>query len=235
MDTTHEGVEIVQAEIVAPSEAALAVVPERERRALAVVKTMVGEAVKEALDERETREAAERAESEATPESRARAWSVTPENTRTGYLRDFARFVAWCAERGERVGIPLEPKDDADAIERASEVEAAFVPATAALVVDYILDMDKRGKAITTIGRAAAAIGTMHARFGHKKPTRSERVRDEISYLRKKQKHQPKRAKALELDHMSRVMELFEPRDSIHKLRDAALFFGVGQLRFAPC
>ena len=145
-------------------------------------------------------------------------------NTRIGYQRDWQRFVEWCAERGTVVGILLEPRDDADAIARASEIEASFAPATPALVVDYILDLDKRSKAITTIGRAAAAIGTMHARFGHKKPTRSERVRDELSYLRKKQKHQPKRAKALELDHVLQVMELFEPRDTIHKLRDAALF-----------
>jgi integrase len=216
METTHEGVEIVQAEIVEPLA--------RRDEQLRQFQLIVGGAVDQALDERDKREADERSKTEATPESRARAWSVTPENTRVGYLRDFARFVEWCAERGERVGTPLKPKDDADAIERASEIEAAFAPATAALVVSYVLDMDKRGKAITTIGRAAAAIGAIHYRFGHKKPTRSERVRDELSYLRKKQKHQPKRAKALELEHVLQVMALFEPRDTLHKLRNAALF-----------
>jgi len=64
----------------------------------------------------------------------------------------------------------------------------------------------------------------MHARYGHKKPTRSERVRDELSYLRKKQKRSPKRATAMELDHLLQVMALFEPRDTLHRLRDAAIF-----------
>jgi len=117
--------------------------------------------------------------------SRAKA-----ENTRRAYRGDVERFVTWARDVGE-----------------------PFLPATPGALAWYLTTLADAGKSVSTIQRAAAAVGKAHDMAGHPSPTKSPEVRVVMDGIRREKGVRPRGKDPLLLGDVKRLVAVASVRD----------------------
>ena len=116
--------------------------------------------------------------------------SLLSDHTRRNYARAWAAFSGWCGNQG----IPA-------------------VPATPDDIVTYLAEMVDRGRRVTTVRAARAAISHAHRTAGYADPTADSSVKEFLSGLAKSDPHPPDQAKPLTKSVMVEIMATaFNPR-----------------------
>ncbi len=131
-------------------------------------------------------------------------------NTTRAYASDWNQFKAWC----ERYR--LEP-----------------LPASAVVVALYVTSLAKRGLAVSTIRRRAAAIARAHRQAGHLPATSDPRVLTVMEGIARVHGSSPHKKTALLRDPLLELIDRIDPSTTVG-LRDRALLllgFAVGLRR----
>jgi site-specific recombinase XerD len=131
-------------------------------------------------------------------------------NTTRAYASDWKQFAAWC----ERYR--LQP-----------------LPAPAAVVGLYLTSLAKRGLAVSTIRRRAAAIARAHRQAGHLPATSDPRVLTVMEGIARIHGSAPNKKTALLRDPLLELIDRIDPTTTVG-LRDRALLllgFAVGLRR----
>jgi site-specific recombinase XerD len=131
-------------------------------------------------------------------------------NTTRAYASDWKQFQAWC----ERYGL-------------------TSLPAPAAVIALYLTSLARRGLAVSTIRRRAAAIARAHRQAGHLPATSDPRVLSVLEGIARVHGSAPNKKTALLRDPLLELIDRIDP-NSTAGLRDRALLllgFAVGLRR----
>jgi len=135
---------------------------------------------------------------ELLEDARAYATAARAERTRDAYRYQWARFEAWCDERG-----------------------FAVCPAQPTTVALYLTAWANAGGAVATLGQALAAISEAHRVAGHPSPRKAPAVREVWKGIRRQLGVAPRRVDPLVVE---RLRELVAPlEESRIARRDRAL------------
>jgi site-specific recombinase XerD len=119
--------------------------------------------------------------------------------TKRAYASDWADFTAWCA------GLQLDP-----------------LPASGYTVGLYLTHSAKAGRAVSTVGRRAAAIASIHRAAGENNPCARGEVKDILSGIRRTLGRAPNKKQALTVDLIGKVIRRIRGDDPI-SIRDRAM------------
>lgn len=138
------------------------------------------------------------------------ATAAQAQNTTRAYASDWKQFTAWC-ERYELLGLP----------------------APAAVIALYLTSLAKRGLAVSTIRRRAAAIARAHRQAGHLPATSDPRVVTVMEGIARVHGSAPNKKTALLREPLLELIDRIHPSTPA-ALRDRALLllgFAVGLRR----
>ena len=112
------------------------------------------------------------------------------DHTRRNYARAWAAFSGWCGNQG-KPALPATPGD----------------------IVKYLGEMARRGRRVTTVRAARAAISHAHRTAGYADPTADDSVKEFLSRLAKSDPSPPQQAKPLTKAVMDEILATsFNPR-----------------------
>lgn len=131
-------------------------------------------------------------------DARAFAAAARAERTRDAYRYQWARFEAWCDERG-----------------------FAVLPARPTTIALYLTAWANEGATVATLGQALAAIGEAHRVAGHPPPNRAPELREVWKGIRRTLGTAPRRVEPLVVERLRELVAGLE--DTRIGMRDRAL------------
>ena len=131
--------------------------------------------------------------------ARATIRDATPPNTKRAYEGDLQRFATWCD---------------------AQELDS--MPAAPATIAVYMQALANKGRKVSTIERALAAICTAHVRAGYDSQWKDVLVADMRKALRDTLGVRPRKKKAVDDDILRRLLAVV-PVEGLLGLRDRAM------------